>query len=166
MNRSAHKQGFTLIEIVIVILIIGIIAAVGVPRFMRSPTSQTEQFVGRLNGLIQEAVESAQRSGASKRIFVDLIGKNVAIQSVGGKQEGKAISIPDAVEVSDVFINDKSAFALGSGEKRNFYFLINPEGISQEVRLVLIDHGIRARSPRGGVFEFYLNPFTVVFRLR
>lgn len=150
----------------LVILIIGIITAVGIPRFLRSPVSQTEQFIGSLNRLTQEASELAQQTGTSKRIFFNLLGKKVSIQSVGGKAEGRSIDIPDGVELSDALIQGKSAFALGAGEKRDLYFLINPEGLSQEVRLTIIDHNIRSRSPRGGNYEFYLNPFTGVFRLR
>lgn len=166
MVHEAEKAGFTLIEIVIVILIIGIITAVSVPRLFRSPVSQTEQFVGRLNTLMQEAVESAQQSGMNKRVFFNIAAKSVAIQSIAGKQEGRAIEIPAAVEISEVFINGKSAFALGAGEKRDVYLLINADGISQEVRLVLVNHAVRSRSPQGGAYEFYLNPFTSVFRLR
>lgn len=166
MVHETNKPGFTLIEIVIVILIIGIITAMSIPRLFRSPVSQTEQFIGRLNSLMQEAVESAQQSGVSKRVFFTITGKNVAIQSIAGKQEGRSIEIPDAVEINEAFINGKSAFALGAGEKRDLYLLINPDGISQEVRLILIDHAVRSRSPRGGSYEFYLNPFTSVFRLR
>ncbi len=160
------KNGFSLVEIILVILIIAIIATVGIPRVLRSPLSQTEQFMGNLNSLVRDAVDSAQQTGSTKRVFFNFSGKKVSIQSVGGKQEGRSIDIPDAVEVSDALINGRSAFSLGAGEKRDLYFLINSEGISQEVRLMLIDHNIRARSPRGGAFEFYLNPFTAVFRLR
>lgn len=168
MNSGAATSGpgFTLIEIILVILIIGVIATIGLPRFLRSPISQTEQFIGSLNSLTQEGIELAQLNKASKRIFFNISGKKVAIQSIGGKQDGRGIDIPDAVEISDALINGKSAFAMGAGEKRDLYFLINSEGISQEIVLVLTDHNIKARNPRGGIFEFYLNPFTGVFRLR
>ena len=56
----------------------------------------------------------------------------------------KGISIPDAVEIYDVLINGKSSFSAGGGPKWICYFLINPEGISQEVTLIIIDHSVQA----------------------
>ncbi len=148
----------------IVLLLIGIIAAVGIPRFLRSPRSATEQFIGSLNVLIGEGVESAQKTHATQRILFNLMNKKVEVQNAAGRVVGKTISIPRDITVSDVIIDGKSQFGL-TGDKRTFYFLINPEGLSQEVRLVLIDEGLRARSKTGGYYEFYLNPFTSSFRL-
>ncbi len=160
------KRGFTLIELMVVILLIGIIAAMGIPRFLRSPISAAETFIGRLNLLISDGVEAAQKTGSVKRIFFNIGAKKVEVQSLTGRAVGKGIDIPQVVSVEDVIINGKSQFLAGGGEKRTVYFLINPEGISQEVRLILIDANIRARNPQGGEFEFYLNPFTSVFRVK
>ena len=51
------QRGFTLIEIVVVILLIGIITAMGLPRFLRSGQTPTEEFIGRLNNLVGDGVE-------------------------------------------------------------------------------------------------------------
>ena len=159
------QHGFTIIEIMVVIFLIGIITAMGLPRFLRSRRSPTEEFIGRLNTLIGEGVETAQQTGTVQRIFFNFDAKTVELQSATGTPKGKPMSIDPSIELDDILINKKSPF-VGGATKRTVYFLINPEGISQEVVLFLIDHMARSKNPRGGNYEFYLNPFTSVFRVR
>lgn len=160
------KRGFSLIELMVVILLIGIIATMGIPRFLRSPIPAAEVFISKLNVLINEAVEMAQKGGKPTRVFFNIGGRKVEAQDLRGKVFGKGIEIPSAVSIEDVMINGKSQFLAGGGEKRTVYFLIDPDGISQEVTLVLIDEKIRSGNRKGGEFAFYLNPFTSVFRLK
>ncbi len=158
------KKGFSLIELMIVIMLIGIVAVIGMPRFLSSPRREAENFISHLNRLVSESVIEAQSRGEPLRIFFSITGKKVDMQTVSGKSLAKPLVIPDSIEISDVGINGKSQFVSGSGEKDSVYFLINQDGISQEVRLVLIDHAVRRNNPRSGRYEFYLNPFTSVFR--
>lgn len=160
------RHGFSLIELMVVIVLIGIITAMGLPRFLRPGRPPSEQFMGRLNVLMSEAVDSSEQTHKVHKVLFNLPAKKVEIQTLSGHTVGKGIAIPDAVEIRDVVINGKSSFMEGGGEKRTVYILINPEGISQEVMLTLIDHKIRASNPRGGQYTWYLNPFTSVFRLQ
>ncbi len=160
------KKGFSIIELMIVILLIGIIAVIGAPRFLRSPQRGIDTFMARLNGLVSEAAVEAQRRGEPLRIFFSISGKKVSVQTAAGKAAGGSIAVPDTVDVVDVSINGKSQFVTGSGEKEYVYFLINQEGVSQEVKLVLKNLALSGRAAGSGQYEFYLNPFTSVFRLR
>lgn len=45
--KSKHNQGFTLIELMIVVVIIGILAAMAIPRFMQAST-KTKQSEAKL----------------------------------------------------------------------------------------------------------------------
>ncbi len=146
----------------VVILLIGIITAIGIPRFFRSPVSPVERFVGQLNQLVSQAVRTAHQKGKVQRVFFSLTNRFVQIQSLT-KEVSKEIAIPKSVSISDVIIDGKSQFQFGEGH--TVYFLINPDGLSQEVSLILIDTVVQQRQPDTGQYTFYLNPFTSVFRL-
>lgn len=45
MNRSKNENGFTLIELMIVVVIIGILAAMAIPRFMEASTKAKQSEV-------------------------------------------------------------------------------------------------------------------------
>jgi prepilin-type N-terminal cleavage/methylation domain-containing protein len=154
------KAGFTLIEIMLVVFIIGMLAAIGIPRFFRSGRIPAQDFIGHLNLFVTEAVEKARQTGQPCRIFFNLHAKKVEMQSAQGKKLGGSFSITSSLEFQDFVINGKSQFAL-SAEKATVYFLINAEGVSQEVTITIID-----TTRRRGEYEFYLNPFTSIFRLR
>lgn len=159
------KKGFSLIELTIVILIIGIIASLGLPRFFRGSRTKSEQFIAQLTGLVRDGVQLALQTNEPQKVLFNLMAKKVELQSIADNKTRRSMNIPSGVEVEDLLINGKSPF-VGGGEKRTVYFLINPDGISQEVTLILIDHAVKSRNPRAGRYEFYLNPFTGVFRLQ
>lgn len=159
------KKGFTLIELMIVILIIGIITSLGLPRILRGSLTQTEQFISRLNSLVQDGVQLALSTHEPQKITFGLTAKQVELQSIPDNKVRRTLAIPAVVDIEDVTINGKPQFTSG-GQRQAFYFLINPDGVSQEVVMLVHDVAMEKRSQHSGRYEFYLNPFTGVFRLR
>ena len=95
MKRS--KQGFTLVEIMIVVAIIGLLAAIAIPSFMKArTTSQKNACINNLRqveaGKEQWALETKQAQGASVvSTAVEAYLKAAPVCPAGGTYDYKVI---------------------------------------------------------------------------
>lgn len=94
--QSAHK-GFTLIELVIVIVILGILAAAAIPRFVNLDTEARLSVVGAM----RKAVTTGATLSHSKAVIdgVDITTANVTVDLDGDRiNEVLAYGYPDSAD--------------------------------------------------------------------
>jgi prepilin-type N-terminal cleavage/methylation domain-containing protein len=124
---TRHRSAFTLIEIMIVVAIIGLIAATGIPSLlqmlrkegMRKAVSDVTELLGdaRANAILKNQNEYVSFRPADNRLDSSI---------------GKSVTLPDGIAIEAIGIN---LMDFSQTEESRVWFF--PNGTSDELTLVL-----------------------------
>jgi len=131
-----NQKGFTLVELVVVIVILGILSAVAVPKFIDMQEDAKKSAVEGARGAVKSAVALAHArwmaDGADPTdLDVDMEGTSITVDQYGYPTED---SIMDAAGIADDFdITDSSPFYITRKDKTvatssntTWYFTFTP----------------------------------------
>lgn len=175
-----YKKGFTLIEILIVILIIGVMAAVIAPNFGSKKADQERQtFIAKLNALTQLAWQNALLSHSLHKVVFDFKKKMVSVEQATGEKDSQgnekfvplertyletSIEWPDYLHIKNFYIEGFDEMKRSvAGETHETWFFVVPGGMTQRVTINATDTHDLQSNGRATKVGLVLNPFNAQF---
>lgn len=151
---SGTSKGFTFIELIVAIVILGIMATFIVPPFFRQPEPPIETFAYALNSLIRTGILDAIETERVHRIYFDFKKEKVTLETATKQNVDAnattATYLPVTAVASNTVIDlpardvlQFSQFYIGSVEERGkldyIYFFIGADGSVQDVTIIVTD---------------------------
>lgn len=175
------KAGFTFIELVIVIALIGVMAMIVLPIFRGNNLSQVRQAqVEQLNLLLATAQYSAITAGKISRVVFDLKTFKVSLEQASGLQDNlgqdqyellqvdyneTSLDWDQNLKIKEIYINNQNALLADEVNSAKVWFYIVPDGNAQSVMINFTDLAENEKNNELTEYSLVLNPFTVQFKL-
>ena len=110
-TQSSHsKKGFTLVEIMIVVVIIGLLAAMAIPAFQKVRTnSQQKAITNNLRQFASGGMQYMLEEGKNQATYTDVVGETKYVRQlkpVNGEDYTQLIVHSEGGELSVTMQND------------------------------------------------------------
>lgn len=144
-------RGFSLLEIMVVLLLIGVFTAIAIPTFRSITGSKLKSTANQLQGLIRDTYARASLSGKTCRIVFDMDKKVYWVEESANddKREwerdpdfkavedelGKKQKLPEDIYFRSIWI-DRFEERAGKGQIALYFF---PDGYTEEAQIVIAD---------------------------
>jgi prepilin-type N-terminal cleavage/methylation domain-containing protein len=176
---GTSKNGFTLIEILIAIVIVGIIMAIAVPNLRRlTPSRPRKEFIGNLNAVNQFALNNALVTRKVHQVHFDFGKKKVTVKAAtGALKENEAefvpikgthlnsnVTIPKTITFQNFIIEGSDQLAISSSRSEAWYFIV-PDGMAQAVTINFTDSKDTLPSGKPRPVGLVLNPFSARYKV-
>jgi prepilin-type N-terminal cleavage/methylation domain-containing protein len=153
VNRATPSAAFTLIEVLLVVVVIGIMATMTIPRLTRKPpTAEWETVLDELNNLVYYARQKAISSQQVYRLHFESTGKlhdivQVEIEKDNPEKPGQKLYLPEKsyyfnpiykfpaeITIQAVYHGKKNML---EEHNNHAYCYIIPNGLVQDISLHL-----------------------------
>lgn len=139
VNKKRCVSGFTLIELMVVMLLISIVLAVAIPRFEGGPFQDPTKKLSRwMMNTVRHLRSAAIQTQTVQTLVIDLSNQRIWINHAGMSEEAlsaaedKAMTIDKSIQIRNVQYPDREQLTHGAVEIR-FY----PQGFSDQALIQL-----------------------------